>query len=35
MMDGFIKAFDGNLDVKNVEVLNIREAGIVVKKRQS
>ncbi|MCR8696932.1 MULTISPECIES: extracellular solute-binding protein [Campylobacter] len=32
MMDGFIKAFDGNLDVKNVEVLNIREAGIVVKK---
>ena len=27
MMDGFIKAFDGN-----VEVLNIREAGIVVKK---
>ena len=32
MMDGFIKAMPNSLNVKDVEVLNIREAGIVVRK---
>ena len=32
MMDGFIKVMPNSLNVKDVEVLNIREAGIVVRK---